>query len=107
MRSVSKVSVDNPSASLIDRFNEMADIPILQGRLLENIRIKEGTTTRIPHGLGRKLRGWIVVGNNISGVAASFIYDKQITNKNKDRELLLFLNTGSSSAIYTISLWVF
>jgi len=89
---------------VVDRFNEMVDVPILQGRLLEDISVKEGTTARIRHGLGRKLRGWVVVRRNAT---AGVFSDQQVDNKKEDQELWLMLTTGSTTATYTVSLWVF
>jgi len=89
---------------VVDRFNEMVDVPILQGRLLENVSVKEGTTNRIRHGLGRKLRGWIVVRQPVQQILFS---DDQATNKKESEELWLYVWTGSTTATYTVNLWVF
>jgi len=89
---------------VVDRFNEMVDVPILQGRLLENISVKEGTITRVRHGLGRKLRGWIVVHHNVT---VGNFSDDQVSNKKEDEELWLRLTTGTATATFTTSLWVF
>jgi hypothetical protein len=108
---VAKIAVKEESAHrqtsvIVDRLNELTSSPILQGRLLEGVSIKEGTNpTRIRHGLGRVLRGWIVVGNNIT--STGLIYDKQDTNNHKDQELWLVLNTGSTTVTFKINLWVF
>jgi len=53
---------------LVDRFNETIEVPILQGRLLENVSITENQTNRVRHGLGRKLRGWIVVRQTVEEI---------------------------------------
>ena len=83
MRKVAKIPLpdavtDRAVSPLVDRFNETIDIPILQGRLLERVDITEGTTTKYRHGLGRKLRGWIIVKSNITD--RGLVYDKQDDN---------------------------
>ncbi len=88
---------------LVDRFNEVVDVPILQGRLLENVEIQKEVTTKIKHGLERKLRGWIVVKNG----STISLHDEQADNDREDQELWLFLNTGGTGETFKISLWVF
>jgi hypothetical protein len=89
---------------VVDRLNEMVDVPMLQGRLLENVDITENQTNRIRHGLGQKLRGWIVVRQTIEQV---FFSDAQDSNGREDEELWLIPTTASGSAKSEISLWVF
>jgi hypothetical protein len=88
---------------LVDRFNEVVDVPMLQGRLLEDIVVQKEVTTKIKHGLERKLRGWIVVKNG----STISLHDQQADNEREDQELWLFLNTGGTSETFKISLWVF
>ena len=52
----------------------------------------------INHGLGNKLQGWIVVGNN----AATTFYDKQASNQKPELNLIL-----NASGACTIQLYVF
>ena len=89
---------------LVDNFNEVVTVPILQGRLLENVNITENETNRIRHGLGRKLRGWIIVRQTVEQI---FFSDAQSSNKRADEELWLIPTTASGSAKSEISLWVF
>jgi hypothetical protein len=71
--------------------------PLLQGQLLTQVSLNNGTTT-INHGLGRKLVGWFLVG--ISG--AGTVYDTQTTNQTPQLTLVLV-----SNAAVTANLWVF
>lgn len=71
--------------------------PLTQGQLLTSIALTSGTNV-INHGLGRKLQGWIVVGQ---GSAASF-YDSQATNPSQNLTLILVASAG-----VTINLYVF
>ena len=109
MKPVAKVELTDEASTkqvgpLVDRFNEITEVPILQGRLLENITITENTTNKIRHGLERKLRGWIVVRSPISPNVFS---DSQVSNQKEDQELWLTAETPSGSTDYKISLWVF
>jgi hypothetical protein len=109
MKPVAKIELSDEETTkqvepLVDRFNEVTNVPILQGRLLEDVGVKEGTTTRIRHGLGRKLRGWIVVRRDVT---VGIFSDDQANNKKDGEELWLILTTGSSVTTYTVNLWVF
>lgn len=75
-----------------------ADSPIIPGRLINDVALTSGTASTISHGLGRKLRGYIVVLRN----ANATVWDDQATNTNSTRTLIL-----NASANVTISLWVF
>jgi hypothetical protein len=109
MKPVAKLFLEDEPLSqqmgpVVDRFNEITDVPILQGRLLEDVSVKEGNITRVKHGLGRKLRGWIVVRRNTT---VGIFSDQQVDNKKEDEELWLILTTGTATATYMVSLWVF
>lgn len=84
----------NRWASIIEPF---LNAPIAQGVLLEDVELINGVTV-VNHRLGRKLRGWIIVG--IDGVAA--IYDNQATNQMPQLTLSL-----TSNAAVTCNIWVF
>ena len=108
MKPVAKIELSDEETTkqvepLVDRFNEVTNVPILQGRLLEDVVVQKEVTTKIRHGLGRKLRGWVVVKSG-STVA---LHDQQVNNKKEDEELWLFLNTGGTGETFTVSLWVF
>jgi hypothetical protein len=70
---------------------------LVQGQLLQNISLINGTTA-INHKLGRKLQGWMIVG--INGIAA--VYDTQASNQTPALTLQLV-----SNAAVTVNLWVF
>jgi hypothetical protein len=82
---------------ITDLFTTLKDLPIINGFLLEEVALISGDTT-LDHGLGRELLGWIVVGQS----ASATIYDKQGTNSDSGRTLIL-----NSSAVATVNLWVF
>lgn len=77
--------------------NPILQNPILQGRLINNIKLVTGSNT-INHGLQRRLRGWIVVMNS----DAETFYDSQEDNQMTDLTLIL-----NSTGPTTISLYVF
>lgn len=68
--------------------------PLLNGRMLTNVALNNGSTT-IPHGLTGTQQGWILV--DVAG-AATIFRSAPFNNKN----LVL-----TSSAAVTVSLWVF
>lgn len=70
---------------------------LLQGKLLSGVSLANGTTV-INHGLGRDLKGYMVVLKS----GTSSISDNQLINPTPS--LTLSLN---SSAAITVSLWVF
>jgi hypothetical protein len=70
--------------------------PILDGQLLENINLTNGTTI-INHRLGRKLRGWLITDID----SAASIHR---VNASNTPELTLSLSSDASAII---SLWVF
>lgn len=45
-------------------------IPLLDGRLLEDIELQAGVPLPIAHGLGRPFRGWFTVRLSFPGTAA-------------------------------------
>lgn len=71
--------------------------PLLQGQLLPNTSLTNGTTV-VNHGLGRKLVGWFLVGVN----AAVTVHDLQTANQTPQLTLVLV-----SNAACTVNLWVF
>lgn len=77
-------------------FNSIETKQILDGRLISNISLLSASTTEINHGLGKPIRGWVVVGKN----ANANIYSSASDTPNAT----LILNT---TADVTISLWVF
>lgn len=79
------------------QLDKLLSNPICNGNLLTGIVLRIGTNN-ISHKLGRKIQGWIPVGQN---AVASF-YDTQTTNSMPQLTLTLV-----SSAVVTINLYVF
>ena len=77
--------------------NPIIDSPLVNGQLLTEVPLVSGSNT-INHRLGRRLRGWIIVG--IDGAAQ--IYDTQASNQMPQLTLTL-----TSDADVTVALWVF
>jgi hypothetical protein len=73
---------------------------ILDGNLLEDITITGGTPLTIDHKLGRELKGWIVVRQDVS----TQIWDSQDTNPVPSSTLIL---NATAATVVTINLWVF
>lgn len=76
--------------------NELQKIPILDGRLIENIALATGTRKVINHGLGRRFRGYIVVRRD----AGAIIWSEDATDESKELWL-------QASANVNINLWIF
>jgi len=83
------------SQSVSDVFGQLADNPILNGQLLKGVTLKAGAETPVPHRLGRRPKGVIVVGQS----AASDIHAGPSANA----DVLAI----SSTAAVTADLWVF
>lgn len=103
IRSFERVSVTDPELqSLQYRLEEtlrpVTDSSIIDGRLIEDISLASGTTSKIAHKLGRKLRGWIVTGKN----AAQHIYDDNSGKTDLDTYIHL-----TASGTVTVNIWVF
>lgn len=79
------------------QLDKLLNNPILGGNLIFDVDMAIGTNV-INHKLGRKLQGWIVIGQDAT---ASF-YDNQATNSMPNLTLNLV-----SSAVVTINLYVF
>jgi hypothetical protein len=77
-------------------FNEVDNIPILNGCLIENVSLTT-TATKISHKLSRPYRGFIVVRKNAN-------VDVWETTDSVDNSLFLPLD---ASGTVTVSLWVF
>lgn len=97
-----KTKVQDPSAQRYQdsaqlSFTRLADIPFLDGVLVENIAIITGAAKLVSHGLGREPRGWLVVKKNAN--ATVWETTTMISYQNQ--------MTLNSSANVTLSLWVF
>jgi len=77
--------------------NPVLSNELVQGQLLTNVALKDGQTV-VNHGLGRKLLGWFICGQN----AQAQVWDSQASNQMP--QLTLVLN---SNAAVTVALWVF
>jgi hypothetical protein len=84
--------------------DQMPDVSVFDGcRLVESVALESGVTKRIPHGLGRRLRGWLIVRID-SGAALGYVYDEQSTNASTSDTFLYLRAEGYSP---TVSLLVF
>lgn len=72
-------------------------LPLNSSLMIPSIRLTSGDNT-INHRLGRKIQGWIVIGND----GNTIIYDKQDANSQTDLTLVLNVSVGC-----VISLLVF
>lgn len=103
IRRYERVTTDNPvlkemQERVEDALLPIVDSSIIDGKLLTGHVLASGTTSVIAHGLGRKLKGWIVVSKN----AAQHVYDVQASNDSPE----LFLHLTAGGAV-TVDLWVF
>lgn len=72
---------------------QFTNMPILQGRLIEDIAVTTATVT-IDHKLGRTPRGWIICKKN----ADARVWETASTSRTI---------TLDSSATVTVSIWIF
>jgi hypothetical protein len=93
-------AVIDGQAQLVNVVDQLNRIPLLDGRQIGPIVLAAGVTKDIVHGLGRTLRGWIIVRVGYSGATAVV----QEASGNPDEAL--FLRLSCAQAV-TLSLWVF
>ena len=86
--------------SLENSFRSIEACPLLDGHLLEGVDLTNGDN-EIDHKLGRELKGWIITRHRET---ASNIIDRQTTNNNSAR--ILLLNSSVATKI-TVDIWVF
>jgi len=91
-------NVDRLQYRLEETLKPVTDSSIVDGVLIEDIDLASGTSTKIAHKLGRKLRGWIVVGRT----AAQHVYDENAGETDLDE--FLHLTAGGT---VTVNVWVF
>jgi len=91
-------SIQKLQYRLEETLRPITDAAIIDGRLIEDIDLASGTSTKIAHKLGRKLRGWIVVGRD----AAQHVYDE---NSGKT-DLGSFVHLTAGGTV-TVNVWVF
>ena len=80
--------------------------PWMRGRLLENVRCEPNVETTVLHRLGRKPRGFMIVGArtdglNIGTAAADLVSTELTTGEAK----LRLVTSGSSPRIYALWFW--
>lgn len=89
-----------------DRVQEIADFvekcPLLDGQLIEDVTVTKPpgsfADTVVAHGLGRAVKGFIVVKKS----AAAAIFESSTLNNQKNNSIILSTNTSC-----VVSLWVF
>lgn len=96
-----KTGNDSVDSVLRDFANSVPDVDEVLGHVfLDDIQLTSGVTSQIPHKLGRKLKGWVVIRINTTGVT---IKDLQLTNPHPEKTLWLQPAGGSPK----VSLMVF
>ena len=103
LRNFERVDTTDPSLRemqyrLEEALRPVTGSSIVDGRLIEDISLASGTTTKIAHKMGRSIIGWIVVGKN----AAQHIYDQN--SGKSDLDTYLYLTAGGT---VTVNVWVF
>lgn len=83
--------------AIVDAIDPLLALPLSDSNFLENVDLTTGSNI-VSHGLGRDLRGWIVVRKD----ADESIYDTQDSNSLPALTLMLV-----SSGAVTVSLIVF
>lgn len=120
MSELRRVPLDHAQERAVEpvrqRVNELAGMEILNGHLLENVQLTANVVTRIPHKLGRRLRGWIIVRNNFTDTARVWVHDRQskpppeasnwAVNPRPESELWLYASSQNART-FTASIWVF
>jgi len=87
--------VERVQSNISTAFNPLTDIPLLNGRLIEDVALTT-SETKVEHKLGRAYRGWIIVDKN----AAQDVYVSSETLTQR------FLSLTAAGTV-TVSLWVF
>ena len=89
-----KLPWDLMNPKLAAEVNPLLANPFVNGHTI-SVVMKSGDNV-INHGLGNKLQGWIVVGNN----AATTFYDKQASNQKPELNLILNASGACSIVLY-------
>lgn len=77
-------------------FNQVLKKQIIDGRIIEDVVVNTGSPVSVAHGLGKAVRGWVVIKKN----ANADVWDSASVTPTATMDL-------NSSANVTISLWVF
>ena len=89
------LELDRVQANVSTFVNSVLDIPILNGRLIEDVDLTSSETL-VEHKLGRNYRGWIIVDKNAQ-------QDVWVSAENLTERFLRLTAAGT----VTVSLWVF
>lgn len=87
--------------------NEVAQVPLLQGRLVENVKLSDGAVVKIKHGLGRKLRGWVLTDLYDATSTGRIVRVRTSGGRNASDESDIWLRADGWGATITVGLWVF
>ena len=95
---VSGEQLDRIQDSIEELFEELATIEIIDGVLVEDIEMFTGTTKLVPHALGKKFKGWIIVRQD-----ANVTINEVPSSGPSRRSHVALVSNGDVK----ISLWVF
>ena len=100
-------SVDLNFIEVDERIDSINSMPIVNGVVIEDVRLTAGVTTRINHGLGRKLTGWILVDLQGASTTGRIERDPGTAVAPEPTAEQLWLKATGWGATITVSLWVF
>lgn len=103
VKTLKKLSSENPETNKIQDNTQAAldpvlKSPLLNGTLLQNIKLQVSKNNDVDHKLNRNLRGWILVRQR----AEATIWDLQDSNNLSKKTLRL-----RTTADVTVDIWVF
>lgn len=100
-------ALDGFSAGARSTLRQLLSIPFLAGQLLTLSADNAAVTVEIPHALGRKPKGWLLLGiHAASGTTASIsLYER--AGAESDANVLRLFQTATAGADSTMLLWVF
>jgi len=79
-----------------DAINSIVLTAFLNGNTLENVALVTGQDNSIAHKLGKKLQGWVVIGQDTAAV----VYDNQSANNTPSLTLLLKTTVNCTVKLY-------
>lgn len=94
-RKVLQNDINRLQTNIQEFADSVSGIPLLSGTLLEDIELS-ATETKVPHKLGRTVRGWIIVTKNAN-------YNVWRSSSELPKQFLPLTASGD----ITVSLWVF
>lgn len=89
-------NINRLQKNIDETLNQVLNIELLNGNLLEDIALVSGSINTVNHGLDRKYRGWIIVDKD----ANANIY----SSTSNVPEKTLLLNTTLNCVV---SIWIF